>query len=45
MEIFPLKSKVTAFKGQVPIRSKVLTDILAQANNFIYLGCKISYKE
>jgi hypothetical protein len=43
----PLKSKVMAFKGQVPIRSKIVTDntILEQVNTFTYLGRTISYNE
>jgi hypothetical protein len=47
MKISPLKSKVMAFKGQVPIRSKLAVDniVLEQVNKFIYLGCKISCVE
>jgi hypothetical protein len=35
------------FKGQVPIRSKIVVDntILEQVDMFAYLGCKISHKE
>jgi len=45
MEISPLKSKVMAFKGHVPIRSKTVIDnpILEQVNTFTYFGCKIPY--
>jgi hypothetical protein len=45
MKISPLKYKVTAFKGQVPIRSKILRDntILEEINAFTYLGYKIPY--
>jgi hypothetical protein len=47
MKISPLKSEVMEFKGQVPIRSKILIDntILEQVCMFTYLGCKISSKE
>jgi hypothetical protein len=43
-EVSPLKSKVMAFTGQVPVRSKIVIDniILEQVNAGTYLGCKIS---
>jgi hypothetical protein len=46
-EISPLKSKVMAFTGQVPIRSKTVINniVLEQENTFTYFGCKISYEE
>jgi hypothetical protein len=42
-----LKSKVIAFKGQVPVRSKIVKDtvLLEQVNMFAYLGCKVSYEK
>jgi hypothetical protein len=41
------KTKIMAFKGTEPIRSKIVIDnmILEQVNTFIYLGCNISYQE
>jgi hypothetical protein len=47
MEIYPLKLKAMTYKGQDPIRCKIITDntIVEQVNTFTYLGCKISYKE
>jgi hypothetical protein len=46
MEIYPLKSKVMAFKGQVPFRSKSVIDntILEQVNTWTHLVCKILYE-
>jgi hypothetical protein len=47
MEISPVKSNVMAFKGQVPIRSKVVLGdtILKQVNASSYLGCIILFEE
>jgi hypothetical protein len=44
MEIPPPKFRVTAFKRQIPVRSKTIIDniILEQVNILIYLGSKIS---
>jgi hypothetical protein len=41
------KTKIMAFKGTEPIRSKTVIDnmILEQVNTFTYLGCNISYQE
>jgi hypothetical protein len=47
MEISTLKSKVIAFKGLLPVRSKTVLNntILEQINTFTYLEYKISYKD
>jgi hypothetical protein len=47
MEISHQKTKIIAFKGIEPIRSKIVIDntILEQVNTFTYLGCNISYQE
>jgi len=47
MEIYPLKLKAMTYKGQDPIRCKIITDntIVEQVNTFTYFGCKISYEE
>jgi hypothetical protein len=47
MKICPLKSKVMAFKGQFPIRTKLLrgNTILKQGYTFTYLGHKILFRE
>jgi glutaminase len=39
------RTKIMAFKGTEPIRSKIVIDnmILEQVNTFIYLGCNITY--
>jgi hypothetical protein len=39
------KTKIMAFKGTEPIRSKIVIDnmIREQVNTFTYLGCNISY--
>jgi len=44
MKIPPLKAKVMTFKGQVPVRSKIVIDniTLEQGNTLTYLGYKIS---
>jgi hypothetical protein len=41
------KTKIMAFKGTEPIRSKIVIDnvISEQVNTFTYLGCNISYQE
>jgi hypothetical protein len=46
MKISHQKTKIMAFKGTEPIRSKIVTDnrILEQVNTFTYLGCNISYQ-
>jgi hypothetical protein len=47
MEISHQKTKILAFKGTEPVRSKIVIDnmILEQVNTFTYLGCNISYQE
>jgi hypothetical protein len=42
-----LKSTVMAFKGRVPVASKIVIDdtVLEQINTFTYLGCRILYEE
>jgi hypothetical protein len=47
MKISPLNSKVMAFEGRVPVRSKIVTDdtVLVQVNTFTYSGYKTSYNE
>jgi hypothetical protein len=47
MEISHQKTKIMAFKGTEPIRSKIVIDnmILEQVNTFTYLGCNIWYQE
>lgn len=46
MEISAQKSKVMAFLGQDPVRSKIIhnNQCLEQVQNFNYLGCEISYQ-
>ena len=43
MQISLQKTKVMAFRGVDPVRSKIVLDnvILEQVNNFMYLGCNI----
>jgi hypothetical protein len=47
MKISHQKTKIMAFKGTEPIRSKIVIDnmILEEVNTFTYLGCNISYQE
>jgi hypothetical protein len=47
MEISHQKTKIMAFKGTEPVRSKIVIDnrMLEQVNTFTYLGCNISYQE
>jgi hypothetical protein len=47
MKISYQKTKIMAFKGTEPIRSKIVIDnvISEQVNTFTYLGCNISYQE
>jgi hypothetical protein len=47
MKISHQKTKIMAFKGTEPVRSKIVIDnmILEQVNTFTYLGCNISYQE
>jgi hypothetical protein len=47
LEINIQKTKVMAFKGQEPVRSKVCINnkILEQVNTFNYLGYYLSYEE
>jgi hypothetical protein len=47
MKISHQKTKIMAFKGTEPIRSKSVIDnmILEQVNTFTYLDCTISYQE
>lgn len=46
MKISPEKTKIMAFEGTNPIRSKIVVEnvILEQINSFPYLGCNISYE-
>jgi hypothetical protein len=43
LEISINKSKVMAFKGKYPVRSKIMINnkIIKQVKNFNYLGCDI----
>jgi hypothetical protein len=45
LEISINKSKVMAFKGKYPVRSKIMINnkTIEQVKNFNYLGCDISY--
>ena len=45
MVISGQKSKVMAFQGKWPLRSKIVIDnvIMEQVNNFKYLGCEVSF--
>lgn len=47
LEISTQKSKVMAFEGKYPIRSKIVlaNEIIEQVNGFKYLGCWISYEQ
>jgi len=46
MEICPLKSKVKAFKGQLPIRSETVRDNTWILGQYVHtFGIKISYKD
>jgi hypothetical protein len=47
MKISHKKTKIMAFKGTEPLRSKIVIDnmILEQVNTFKYLVCNISYQE
>jgi hypothetical protein len=47
MAISHQKTKIMAFKGTEPIRSKIVIDnmVLEQVNTYTYLGCNISYQE
>jgi hypothetical protein len=47
MQTFALKRKVMAFKGQVPVRTKIVigNTILKQVDMLIYLGRTTSYEE
>jgi hypothetical protein len=41
------KTKVTAFQGKYPVRSKIILNnksIIEQVSNFNYLGCNVTYK-
>jgi hypothetical protein len=44
MKICPLETKSMAFKGHIPVRSKIVIDItiLEKVNTFTYLECNIS---
>ena len=45
LEVSTQKSKVMAFKGKYPIRSKIaLNEIVKQVSCFNYLGCIVSYE-
>jgi hypothetical protein len=46
MKLSHQKTKIMAFNGTEPIRSKIVIDnILEQVNTFTYLCCNISYQE
>jgi hypothetical protein len=46
MKILHRKTKIMAFKGTEPIRSKIVIDnMIEQVNTLTYLGCNISYQE
>ena len=46
MEISTEKTKVMAFKGPYPVRSKILLEnkIIGQVSKFNFLGCEITFK-
>ena len=47
MKISTRKTKVMAFAGKDPVRSKIVLDnrILEQVSHFTYLGCDVSYEK
>jgi hypothetical protein len=47
MEISHQITKIMAFKGTEPMRSRIVIDnmVLEQVNTFTHLGCNISYQE
>jgi hypothetical protein len=46
MSISTEKTKIMAFAGKEPVRSKIFVNgkILEQVNTFNYLGCAMSYE-